>query len=130
MGEPLNDDEGEDSFSMLPTLKDPQAESLRTSCVHHSINGSFAVRAASWKLCLCPDSGGWSDPRPNRKRAEALPPRQLYDLSSDLGEQTNVAAAEPAVVARLEQQLRQLVESGRSTPGEPQKNDVAVRWER
>jgi len=42
----------------------------------------------------------------------------------------NLVATEPAVVAKLEQQLKQLVDSGRSTPGAPQQNDVAVRWER
>jgi hypothetical protein len=55
---------------------------------------------------------------------------QNSGFRQSLGEQMNLVATEPAVVATLEQQLKQLVELGRSTPGDPQQNDVAVRWER
>ena len=38
--------------------------SRKLANIHHSINGSFAIRKGPWKLCLCPGSGGWSSPRP------------------------------------------------------------------
>ena len=99
---------------------------LREAVVHHSINGSFAIRQGKWKLCLCPGSGGWSAPRPGRDDTSRLPPVQLFDLASDIGEKKNVQAEHPEVVARLTKLLEKYVADGRSTPGEPQKNAVAV----
>jgi hypothetical protein len=52
---------------------------------------------------------------------------QLYDLANDLGETKNLAAAMPEKVAEMKAMLEKLIADGRSTPGEPQKNDVAVR---
>lgn len=135
LGQSLAENEGEDSFSLLPTLANPGTPSARTSCVHHSINGSFAIREATWKLCLCPDSGGWSEPKPAAKKkprdeAAGLLPRQLYDLATDLGETRNLAGEEPETVGRLESALQGIVERGRSTPGAAQKNDVVVKWSR
>jgi arylsulfatase A len=103
--------------------------------VHHSINGSFAIREASWKLCLCPESGGWSEPRPAAKKRPGdetarLPARQLYDLATDLGETRNLAGEKPETVERLESALQEIVERGRSTPGAAQNNDVVVGWSR
>ena len=43
----------------------------RTDVIHHSINGSFAIRAGRWKLLLAPDSGGWSAPKPGSPAAKA-----------------------------------------------------------
>lgn len=124
IGFKLPDNAGEDSVSLLPALEGKAAGPLREAVVHHSINGSFAVRQGKWKLELCADSGGWSAPRPGQKAAANLPPVQLYDLSSDIGEQKNLASEHPEIVERLTKLLEKYVKDGRSTPGAKQKNTV------
>lgn len=126
-GEKLPDNAAEDSVSLLPALLGTAEKPLRDSLVHHSINGSFAIRLGQWKLALCPDSGGWSAPRPGAPAAKNLPPVQLYDLSADIGETKNLEAAHPGIVARLTALLEKQVADGRSTPGAPQKNTGAVQ---
>jgi arylsulfatase A-like enzyme len=125
-GVTVPDAAGEDSFSFLPVLRGEKADGLRTAVVHHSINGSFAIREGHWKLCLCPGSGGWSAPRPGRDDASKLPPIQLFNLKEDVGERTNLHDRQPQVVERLTKLLEQYVADGRSTPGRPQKNAVPV----
>lgn len=120
------DNAAEDSVSILPVLTGQANEPLHEAVVHHSVNGSFAVRQGRWKLELCPDSGGWSDPKPNTPAAAALPPVQLYDLSSDIGETRNVQAENPEVVARLTGLLEKYIADGRSTPGTAQPNTTPV----
>ena len=93
--------------------------------VNHSVNGSFAIREKNWKLCLCPGSGGWSAPKPGADTS-AEPLVQLFDLEKDLGERTNKQADEPQRVESLTKLLEKYVADGRSTPGQPQKNTVAV----
>ena len=122
---PLPETAGEDSISFLPALK-TGGTGGRDGVVSHSINGSFAVRQGSWKLLLCPDSGGWSAPRPGSKGVADLPKVQLYDLEADLAETRNVAAENPDQVAALESRLRTWVAEGRSTLGSRQPNTVAV----
>jgi len=65
-----------------------------------------AVRSGQWKLhfphsyrTLTGEPGADGKPGPYR---QAKIERALYDLSNDLGEQRDVSAANPAVVARLE----------------------------
>lgn len=97
---------GEDSLSFLPALKG-EAQPPRPFTIHHSINGSFAIRRGKWKLCLCPGSGGWSDPKPKQARervgadVDPLPAVQLFDLAVDPSEQTNVSSSHPGVVKEL-----------------------------
>jgi len=124
LGAKLPDHAGEDSISFLPALRGGRG--ARDSIVHHSINGSFAIRQGEWKLALCSSSGGWSEPRPGTPAARTLPTNQLFDLSIDIGERTNVAAAHPEIVARLTALLEKYVADGRSTPGAPQSNTVPV----
>ena len=126
-GAKLPDTAAEDSVSFLPALLGTAKASLREAVVHHSINGSFAIRQGNWKLELCRDSGGWSDPRPGTPKATALPPVQLFDLDKDIGEQINVQDKHPEVVARLTKLLEKYVADGRSTPGTPQQNAVPVQ---
>ncbi len=116
----------EDSFSFLPTLLDSAAPPKRDHLVSHSINGSFAIRKGAWKLSLCTDSGGWSEPRPGSSGARALKSPQLYDLASDLGERNNQFAAHPDKVQELTALLETIVASGRSTPGPAQSNTGLV----
>lgn len=102
----------------------------RPSLVHHSINGSFALRRGQWKLCFCPDSGGWSDPRPNSPDAKQLPLLQLFDLNGDIGERNNLVDKQPAKVRELVEEMAQLIERGRSTSGPDQPNSARVEWTR
>ena len=95
--------------------------------MHHSINGSFAVRQGDWKLELCADSGGWTAPAPGSAEAKLLPDTQLYNLSSEIAETNNLQAKHPAVVARLTKLLEQYIANGRSTPGSKQANDAAIK---
>jgi arylsulfatase A-like enzyme len=123
LGIKLPDTAAEDSVSLWPALSGKSREPLREAIVHHSITGAFSIRQGSWKLELCPGSAGWSDPRPG-KEAKDAPRIQLYDLSDDIGEQNNVEAQHPDIVARLTKLLQKYVADGRSTPGAPQKNTV------
>ncbi len=111
---------GEDSVSFLPALRGTTAP-VRDTIVHHSINGAFSIRQGSWKLELCPGSGGWSDPRPGQEPANA-PRIQLFDLSADPGETRNLQGEHPEIVARLTALLKTQVANGRSTPGLRQAN--------
>jgi arylsulfatase A len=122
LGVKLPADAAEDSVSLLPALKG-QDNAVREAVVHHSITGAFSIRQGSWKLELCPGSGGWSDPRPG-KEDKSAPRQQLFDLAADPAETKNVQAEHPEVVERLSTLLQKYVADGRSTPGVKQPNTV------
>ena len=131
-GAGLPDDGAEDSFSFADLLgvihpTEKRERPRRESIVHHSINGSFAIRRGSWKLALCPDSGGWSAPQPKSASAKSLPTSQLYDLSKDIGETRNLFGEDPGRVADLEKELGEIVAKGRSRPGPSQPNTAPVK---
>jgi arylsulfatase A-like enzyme len=126
LGRRLPDNAAEDSVSFLPAMEGRATMPLREALVHHSINGSFAIRQGKWKLALCGDSGGWSAPKPGTPAAVGLPAVQLYDLSRDIAETNNVSAENPKVVEKLTKLLEKYVADGRSTPGAPQTNTTPV----
>ncbi|MGA2255840.1 MAG: sulfatase-like hydrolase/transferase, partial [Thermoguttaceae bacterium] len=126
MAAKLPENAGEDSVSILPALLGRADKPLHEAIVHHSINGSFAIRQGRWKLELCADSGGWSEPKPGSKEAQRLPPIQLYDMTKDVGERVNEYKAHPELVERLTKLLEEYIADGRSTPGTPQKNDTEI----
>ena len=122
----LPDGAGVDSVSLLPAWLGRADKPLHEALVHHSVNGSFAIRQGRWKLALCPDSGGWSEPRPGRDDTKGLPPVQLFDLQTDIRERENVQGKHPEIVARLTRLLERYVTEGRSTPGPKQDNAVRI----
>ena len=72
-----------------------------------------AVRSGKWKLVPArparPPGTGWSG-----RMIDAVPATQLYDLDSDIGETTDVAAKHPEIVTRL----MKLVEKARADLGD------------
>jgi arylsulfatase A len=133
LGQKIPDTAAEDSVSLLPNLLGIAKGPAREAVVHHSINGSFAIRQGNWKLNFCPGSGGWSDPRPKNIKAEDVEEWvQLYDLAADPAETKNLAKKNPETVARLTTLAQQYIDNGRSTPGANQKNngetDLYPEW--
>ena len=128
-GYELPDNTAEDSVSNLPIWNGTATGPVREAVVHHSINGSFSIRQGKWKLEMCPGSGGWSDPTPRSEEVKTLPPIQLYDLSTDIGERTNVQDQHPEIVEELKALLTTYIKDGRSTPGAKQANTGAKYWE-
>ena len=125
---PVKPSAGVDSYSLLPALLGDSLHTVREATVHHSINGSFAIRKGPWKLILCPGSGGWSPPLPDSPEAGKLPPYQLYNLETDTGETDNLLNQYPEVVTELTDLLKQYIVNGRSTPGPVQENVVTEVW--
>lgn len=130
-GYELLDSEGEDSYNILPALTGEElGMPLREATVHHSINGSFAIRQGDWKLAMCAGSGGWSFPRPNNKKVlDTLPSIQLYNLKTDPEESKNVVGDHPDKAEELQELLTKYIVEGRSTPGASQQNDGPEKWE-
>ncbi len=114
---PLPKNAAEDSVSILPALTNQTTEPVRKTLVHHSVNGSFAIRQGPWKLIFTADSGGWSTPKPGTSETKLLPPVQLYHLSKDGAEAENKQDEHPEVVARLTKLLLQEIANG-SSPSE------------
>ena len=124
-------DAGEDSLSFLPALRGTGSHA-RTSVIHHSVSGHFAIRQDNYKLIMCPGSGGWTTPKPTaalwkKLEKEGQQTVQLYDMTQDLGEQHNLAASMPSRVKRMRALLQRQVDDGRTTPGPKQTNDAPVK---
>ncbi len=110
-------DAAEDSYDLLPVLREPEGiKPVREAIVHHSIDGSFAIRKGSWKLILSPGSGGWSPPGNEAAIQMSLPGKQLYRLEDDIGERKNRIADYPDKAAELSRLLEEYRARGRSAP--------------
>jgi len=130
IGYPIQDTEAEDSYSILSLITGEDNAAIREYTVHHSINGSFAIRKDNWKLIACPGSGGWSYPRPEDIKQEKLdlPAMQLYNLKEDIGETKNLISEYPVKAAKLKAALKRIIFDGRSTPGVNQSNEGMEGW--
>lgn len=137
VGYSLKDNEGEDSFSMLPLFKQKNEDFKRKYTVHHSVYGNFAIRKGDWKLIFTGTSGGWSKPKGSMKKAnhgkksKEKPFFQLYNLKEDIGETKNLLKKYPKIVSELRDLMIKCLLDGRSTPGTIQKNDGGnpITWQ-
>lgn len=113
-GVPLPDDAAEDSFSLLPALLGRTLQApIREAVVHHSSDGTFAIRQGPWKLALALGSHGFSEPKdiaPKPGEAQG----QLYNLEEDPREERNLWLEKPETVARLTALLKKYQTDGRS----------------
>lgn len=113
LGATLPANAGEDSVSFLPLLKGID-QPIRTHAVSCACAGTPSLRQGPWKIVFAADE----------KAQTAV---ELYNLDKDLGETTNVAAEQPALVAEMRKRMEEFIVAGRTTPGPRQKNDVRVR---
>lgn len=112
-GVELHDGQAEDSFSMLHVLRGDN-RIIRPTLIHHSGNGTFAIRVGDWKLIRGNlGSGGFSQPGMVKPGPDG-PQGQLYNLAEDPGETTNRWQDEPGRVEAMLLELETLVKQGYS----------------
>jgi arylsulfatase A len=97
---PLPANAGEDSFSILPVLRNiPRSGPTHPAVIHQDLKGNLAIRRGSWKLI------SWKSGL-----------KQLFNLAQDRQEQWDVAAQNPTLVAELSTLLSEYKQDGRSRP--------------
>lgn len=85
-----------DGRDITPILLGQSKESAREAHFYFSGYELQAVRQGRWKLALVPQ------PEDNKKKGPKVAAGlRLYDLDAEIGEQTDVAARHPEVVAKL-----------------------------
>jgi arylsulfatase A len=105
----LQNNAGQDSYSLLPLLTQSKKTTYqRTSTIHHSIDGYFAIRKGNWKLAICRGSGGWSEPTENQAAKKNMPAVQLFNLKVDPYEHHNVYDQYPSIVRAFTKELEQI----------------------
>lgn len=114
VGNKLAENEGEDSFSILPLLLGKEKEYVRPEAlIQHSSRGLFVVRQGGWKLILGLGSGGFSKPETIQPQ-EGEASGQLFNLKEDPMEEKNLYLRFPGKVEELTRILKKFQESGRS----------------
>lgn len=123
IGYQLKEENATDSFDMLPAMLGTQDKdtSIRPHLLTQSFRGEFQIRQANWKYLDHTGSGGNKYENKNMMKY-ALPEiapdaaGQLYDLTKDPGEKTNLFFSEATKRKELQQLLQDLKSSGRSAP--------------
>lgn len=133
VGYKLKDEDATDSYDMLPALLGTQdeKESIRPHLLTQSFRGEFQLRQANWKYLDHLGSGGNRYDRGFLEKyalpeTEADATGQLFNLTTDPGERTNLFFSERAKREELQELLQELKSSGRSAP----KNRVPLGIER
>ena len=85
-----------DGRDITPILLGQSKESAREAHYYFASYDLQAVRQGRWKLALSPQSDGLG-----KNAAKTAPGLRLYDLDAEIGEQTDVSAQHPEVVAKL-----------------------------
>ena len=115
----------EDSYNILPVLLGQAGDKpVREYTLHQTISLALAIRHGNWKYLDHKGSGGNNYGREGEwgMKQFALPerapdaPGQLYDLSKDPGETTNLYNEYPEIVKALKGKLEEYKTSGRSAP--------------
>lgn len=89
-----------DGRDLSPLLFGKTTQSQREAHFYFSGYSLQAVRQGSWKLAIAPQPGSGS--KDANSDASGNAPR-LYNLDTEIGEQSNVAVQHPDIVARLQQ---------------------------
>jgi arylsulfatase A-like enzyme len=123
VGYKLKDEDATDSYDMLPALLGTQDEqkSIRPHLLTQSFRGEFQIRQQNWKYLDHMGSGGNNYENENMAKyalpeTEADATGQLFNLTDDPGELTNLFFSETKKREELQTLLQELKSSGRSAP--------------
>jgi arylsulfatase A-like enzyme len=105
----LRDADGPDSMDVLPALLGDSSAG-RAELVEQA--GTLSLIAGNWKYVE--PSAGRAVAKETNIELGNDPAPQLYDLATDLGERTNLAARHPDRVSRMAGMLKAIRESGRT----------------
>jgi arylsulfatase A-like enzyme len=101
-----------DGRDITPILLGQSKESAREAHYYFANYDLRAVRQGRWKLALAPQPDGLG-----KTAAKTAPGLRLYDLDAEIGEQTDLAAQHPDVVAKLKALVDKMAaEIGGKTP--------------
>ncbi|RLT20507.1 MAG: arylsulfatase, partial [Planctomycetota bacterium] len=128
IGAKLPDNAAEDSFSLLPAWLGENDAPIRPYLLQQAFGGqrTLSIRRGSWKYLAHTGSGGNRYENNPGLKPFHLPdtapdaPGQLYDLSADPGETTNLYFQQPEIATELKALLEQSESSGRSRSHQPQ----------
>ena len=115
----LPDNAAEDSHDLLPLLKGDR-ESVRTTHVHNTRAGQYAIRHEDW-LLINARNGYVSGRNKNWEEKHKYPndddlPTELYNMADDPGQRVNLASEHPDRVRELQALLKKTREQGYSAP--------------
>lgn len=115
----LPNEQAEDSYNQLPVLRG-QKKSVRSTHIHNTRANSYAIRDGDW--LLVDDKHGYMSGRNAKWEAKHKYPAddkakaELYNLSKDIGQRTNLATKQPNRVKELRALLKKIREQGHSSP--------------
>lgn len=110
VGARLPANSAEDSFSLLPLLTSAPPAGPQRGLVHQSSKGDLAVRIGDWKAVFHKDGR-----------------EELFQLAEDLSETTDLRTGNDERAAKLRSLLQLYIDSGRSSAGESQENDIPLQ---
>jgi arylsulfatase A len=94
-----------DGRDITSLMFNPNAAPVRDTHLYFAANNFAAIRQGEWKLFLNAPPYGSGGKKANKAKADDKKPDRvgpaLYNLTTDQGETTNVADANPEIVARL-----------------------------
>jgi arylsulfatase A-like enzyme len=122
-GASLPHDAAEDSFNLLPALEGEANAPIRPYLLTQAFSGArtLAIRRGHWKYIDHPGSGGNNYDKGEMKpyavpETDPEAPAQLYDLSTDPGETTNLFSKRTEIAKELKALLEHSKVTGRSRP--------------
>ncbi len=120
LGYDLPKKSAEDSHDFLPWLKGEAAQPPRTTIVHNTSKGQYAIRHGDWVL-INDKTGANRQPSAAWRKTHKVPayddqPVGLYNLREDIGQRNNLAKTNPEKVAELQTLLKKIQDQGHSAP--------------
>lgn len=117
---------GEDSISILPLLRS-EMNTVRSSAVHHTCSGKFAIRKGDWVFIDAPSGDDNHEPEWFKKERGYLAhdcPGELFNLKDDIAERVNRHRDHPEVVRKLSGLLAKVKRRGSPTVNGLENEDI------